>query len=88
MNIMSWRANFLNLEERKNLLTEKEDAEDFALDIQCWEIREDGSCVGGQNPGTVYVLKILNIFFLFSNKMLFWVWNSQNDCQNSKQGRP
>ena len=48
---------FLNLEERKNVLTEREDAEDCSLDIQCWEIREDGSCVGGQNPGTENVLK-------------------------------
>ena len=34
-----------------------EDAEDCGLDIQCWEIREDGSCVGGRNPGTKNVLK-------------------------------
>ena len=34
-----------------------EDAEDCPLDIQCWEIREDGSSAGGQNPGTVNVLK-------------------------------
>ena len=62
MNIMSWRANFLNLEERKNILTEREDAEDCPLDIQCWEIRQDGSCVSGQNPGTVDVLKLRTLF--------------------------
>ena len=36
-----------------------EDAEDCELDIQCWEIREDGSCVGGQNPGLNIFLSVL-----------------------------
>ena len=47
-----------------------EDAEDCPLDIQCWEIREDGSCVGGQNPGNE-CSKISNTsFFVISNKTL------------------
>ena len=37
--------------------------------------------------GMVNVLKFRTVLFLFSNKMGFQGWNSQNSCQNCKQFR-